>query len=136
MRTIANWLTVLAAGLAAFGPAVAGAQAYPAKPVRVIVPFPPGGGNDIVGRIVAQRLHEALRETVVVDNRGGAGGTIGTDIVAKAPADGHTMLINNISLAVNATLFARNAAIVSNDWFWSAQSAKSSGVTCERNPFG
>ena len=69
------------------------------------MPFPPGGGNDIVGRIVAQRLADALGQSVVVDNRGGAGGTIGTDLTAKAPADGHTMLINNISLAVNATLF-------------------------------
>lgn len=81
------------------------AQGYPARPIRFIVPFPPGGGNDIVGRIVAQRLNEALGVAVVVDNRGGAGGTIGTDIVSKAPPDGHTLLINNISLAVNATLF-------------------------------
>ena len=87
-------------------PAVA-AQSYPARPVRFIVPFPPGGGNDIVGRIVAQRLNEALGVAVVVDNRGGAGGTIGTDIVSKAPPDGHTLLINNISLAVNATLFQK-----------------------------
>jgi tripartite-type tricarboxylate transporter receptor subunit TctC len=71
------------------------------------VPFPPGGGNDIVGRIVAQRLNEALGVPVVIDNRGGAGGTIGTDIVSKAPPDGHTLLINNISLAVNATLFEK-----------------------------
>ena len=80
---------------------------YPARPIRFIVPFPPGGGNDIVGRIVAQKLAEALGQSVVVDNRGGAGGTVGTDITAKAPADGHTMLINNISLAVNATLFPK-----------------------------
>lgn len=80
------------------------AQTYPTRPIRFIVPFPPGGGNDIVGRIVAQKLAEGLNQTVVVDNRGGAGGTIGTDMTAKAPADGHTMLVNNISLAVNATL--------------------------------
>lgn len=84
-----------------------GAQAYPSRPIRFIVPFPPGGGNDIVGRIVAQRLNEAFGLPVVVDNRGGAGGTIGTDITSKAPPDGHTMLVNNISLAVNATLFSR-----------------------------
>jgi len=86
--------------------AEAGAR-YPVKPIRFIVPFPPGGGNDIVGRIVAQKLAEALGQSVVVDNRGGAGGTVGTDITAKSPADGHTMLINNISLAVNATLFPK-----------------------------
>lgn len=86
-------------------PVPAGAQNYPSRPVRFIVPFPPGGGNDIVGRIVAQKLNDALGVPVIVDNRGGAGGTIGTDITSKAPPDGHTMLVNNISLAVNATLY-------------------------------
>lgn len=85
----------------------AAAQSYPSRPVRFIVPFPPGGGNDIVGRIVAQRLSEALGVPVIVDNRGGAGGTIGTDITSKAPPDGHTLLVNNISLAVNATLIPK-----------------------------
>jgi tripartite-type tricarboxylate transporter receptor subunit TctC len=82
-------------------------QPYPSRPIRFIVPFPPGGGNDIVGRIVALRLAEGLGQQVVVDNRGGAGGTIGTDLAAKAPADGHTLLINNISLAVNHTLMPK-----------------------------
>ncbi len=81
--------------------------AYPAKPFRLIVPFPPGGGNDIVGRIVAQRLGESFGQQVIVDNRGGAGGTLGTDLAARAAPDGYTMLINNISLAVNATLHPR-----------------------------
>lgn len=87
-------------------PAVA-AQSYPNRPIRFIVPFPPGGGNDIVGRIVAQKLSESLGVAVVVDNRGGAGGTIGTDVTSKASPDGHTILINNVSLAVNATLFEK-----------------------------
>ncbi len=81
--------------------------AYPARPIRFIVPFPPGGGNDIVGRIVAVKLGEGLGQQVVVDNRGGAGGTLGTDTTAKAAPDGHTLLINNISLAVNHTLIPR-----------------------------
>jgi tripartite-type tricarboxylate transporter receptor subunit TctC len=85
----------------------AGAQAYPSKPIRFIVPFAPGGGNDILGRVVAQKLNEAFGTPVVIDNRGGAGGTIGTDIAAKSPADGYTMLINNVSLAVNVTLYSR-----------------------------
>ncbi len=84
--------------------AAADAQPYPQRPIRFIVPFPPGGGNDIVGRIIAHKLAEGLGQNVVVDNRGGAGGTLGTNLVAKAPADGYTMLVNNISLAVNATL--------------------------------
>ena len=87
--------------------AAAHAQPYPSKPIRFIVPFPPGGGNDIVGRLVAIKLAEGLNQSVVVDNRGGAGGTIGTDMTAKAPADGYTVLINNISLAVNATLIPK-----------------------------
>jgi tripartite-type tricarboxylate transporter receptor subunit TctC len=92
---------------AAFAPNAIAAESYPSRPIRFIVPFPPGGGNDIVGRIVAARLGEGLGQQVVVDNRGGAGGTIGTDMTAKAPPDGHTMLVNNISLAVNQTLFKK-----------------------------
>ncbi len=88
------------------GPAQA-AESYPNRPIRFVVPFPPGGGNDIVGRIVATQLAERLGQQVVVDNRGGAGGTIGTQITANAPADGHTMLVNNISLAVNHTLIKK-----------------------------
>jgi tripartite-type tricarboxylate transporter receptor subunit TctC len=107
MSCIRNF-ALAACGLALAAPAVSVfAQTYPDRPIRFIVPFPPGGGNDIVGRIVAQKLAEGLKQTVVVDNRGGAGGTIGTDMTAKAPADGHTMLVNNISLAVNATLIPK-----------------------------
>lgn len=101
LAAMKRWL-VLVLGLALC--AAAQAQSYPDRQIRFIVPFPPGGGNDIVGRIIAQKLAERLKQTVVVDNRGGAGGTLGTEILAKAPADGYTMLINNISLAVNATL--------------------------------
>lgn len=102
----ARRLAAAAFGLFAIAcaPLSALAQPYPARPIRFIVPFPPGGGNDIVGRIVAQPLAERLGVAVVVDNRGGAGGTIGTDIAAKSVPDGHTLLVNNISLAVNATL--------------------------------
>jgi tripartite-type tricarboxylate transporter receptor subunit TctC len=90
---------------AALAPAqAAAAEAYPTRPIRFIVPFPPGGGNDIVARIVAAKLTEGLGQQVVVDNRGGAGGTLGTDLTAKAPRDGYTLLVNNISLAVNHTL--------------------------------
>ncbi len=67
------------------------AQAWPAKPIRMIVPFPPGGGTDLVGRAVANRLSEGTGQPVVVDNRGGAGGVIGSDIVAKSAPDGYTL---------------------------------------------
>ena len=88
-------------------PSFAGAQAYPNKTIRFIVPFAPGGGNDILGRVVALKLNEAFRVPVVVDNRPGAGGTLGTDLTVKAQPDGYTILINNLSVAVNVTLYSK-----------------------------
>ena len=83
------------------------AQDYPTRPIRLVVPFAPGGGSDIAARILAEGLTQALGQTVVTDNRGGAGSTIGTDIVAKAPADGYTLLLGNISLAFNPALYKK-----------------------------
>jgi tripartite-type tricarboxylate transporter receptor subunit TctC len=76
---------------------VALAQNYPSKPVRFIVPFPPGGGNDTIARLVAQKLSSALGQQVVVDNRPGAGGTIGAEAAARAPADGHAMFLAGVA---------------------------------------
>ena len=90
------------------GSASAGAQGFPDKPVRVIVPFAPGGSTDIVARITAQKLSERLKTQVVIDNRGGGGGNIGSDLVAKAPPDGHTLLIGTVgSLTINPSLYRR-----------------------------
>jgi tripartite-type tricarboxylate transporter receptor subunit TctC len=94
---------IAAVVLALSGAAVA--QDYPNRPVRLVVPFPPGGINDIVARVVAQHLGERLGKQVVVDNRGGAGGVVGSEIVANAPKDGHTLLIVSLASAVNPWLY-------------------------------
>src|SRR5690242_17267759 len=83
------------------------AQTYPAKSIRIVVPFPPGAFNDTLGRTISQKFTEGNFAQSVVDNRPGAGSTIGTDIVAKSPADGYTLLIVAVPFAVNATLYAK-----------------------------
>jgi tripartite-type tricarboxylate transporter receptor subunit TctC len=89
----------------ALGPELAAAQSYPTKPVRLIIPFPPGGSNDIVGRLIAAHLSERLGKQVIVDNRAGAGGVVGTELAAKSPADGYTLLIVSAAHAINASLY-------------------------------
>jgi tripartite-type tricarboxylate transporter receptor subunit TctC len=93
-----------AAFLVAFT-ATAAAQDYPTKPVRLIIPFPPGGSNDVVGRMIATQLSEKLGKQVVVDNRAGAGGVIGTEVAANSPNDGYTLLIISIAHTVNPWLY-------------------------------
>ena len=89
--------------LVAMTPAALAQADYPNKPIRLIVPFPAGGSTDIVGRVVAQKLSERLGQNVIVDNRGGAGGTIGTDVAAKAAPDGYTLTIGTTSTHAVAT---------------------------------
>ncbi len=96
---------ILVAALIASIPAARAQSSYPERPIRMIVPFAAGGGSDISARLLADGISPALGQIVVIDNRGGAGSTLGTDIASKATPDGYTLLLGNISLAFNAALY-------------------------------
>ena len=87
---------------------VVAAQEYPTKPIRMIIPFPPGGGSDVAGRVVAAALSERLGKQVIVDNRAGAGGVIGSELAANAPKDGYTLLMVSLAHTVNPWLYDLN----------------------------
>ena len=91
------------------GLAPAQAQSYPAKPVRIVVGFPPGGATDVVARTISQKLGEALGQSVIVDNRAGAASNIAAELVAQAPKDGHTLLMGTVSTSINPSLYLRLA---------------------------
>ena len=98
-------------------PALVQAQAFPSKPVRMIVAFPPGGGTDIVARVISPKLGDEFRQQVIVDNRGGADGIIGTELAAKAPPDGHTMFLGTAgNLAINQTLYSKVPFDIARDF--------------------
>jgi tripartite-type tricarboxylate transporter receptor subunit TctC len=94
--------TIVVGAVSVLLAANAAAQPYPSKPIRLMVPFPPGGSTDIVARIVAQKLGTQLGQPIVIENRGGAGGTLGTAVVAKAPADGYNLVVGTTSTHVVA----------------------------------
>ncbi len=100
-----RYFAAMAAVAAAIAPAAA--QNYPVKPVRIVIPWPTGGANDVVGRIVFQKMSEQLGQQFVIDNRGGASGTIGADHVAKSPADGYTLMVHSAAHVTNPHLFKK-----------------------------
>jgi tripartite-type tricarboxylate transporter receptor subunit TctC len=102
IRSVGLGLTLLAIGFGA-----AWAQTYPAKPVRVVIVFPAGGGTDIVGRAIFQKVGEQMNHQFVIDNRGGAGGTIGAAFVAKSPPDGYTVMVYSATFVANAHLYKK-----------------------------
>jgi len=105
-KPIALLLACAALLLALMAPSAA--QDYPTRPIRMIIPFPPGGGSDVTGRVVAQALGERLGKQIIVDNRPGAGGVIGSEIAANAPKDGYTLLMVSLAHTVNPWLYDLN----------------------------
>ena len=117
---IVSWLL-----LSVLGAFHASAQTYPAKPIRIIVSYPAGGANDIVARSVGQKLNELLGASIVVDNRSGAGGTIGADVAAKAPADGYTLLMAAGAHTLAPSLYIKLPYDIARDFAPISISAKS-----------
>lgn len=124
-------------------PALAAGQDFPNKTIRLIVPFPPGGPNDIIARVVGQRMSEILKQPIVIDNRSGQGGVVGTDVVAKAAPDGYTIAIasagalaispsmekvpsTNLSQSRAAEVAPRNFALAVQRWRWSHERHRTS----------
>jgi tripartite-type tricarboxylate transporter receptor subunit TctC len=101
-------LLIKTAGILVALTTAAAAQQYPTKPIRLIIPFPPGGSNDVVGRLIGTELGKRLGQQVIIDNRSGAGGVIGTELASHAPKDGYTLLIVSIAHAVNPWLYDLN----------------------------
>lgn len=105
MRIFSRLATAVAAMVLTCG--VAAAQTYPDKPIKIVVPFAPGGGVDSLARIIAHKLQEQMKHTVIVENRAGAGGNLGTDFVAKAPPDGYTMLLTTNGHAISPAIYKK-----------------------------
>lgn len=103
-NAIRRFAVITAALMCASG---AQAQTFPSKSIRLVVPFAPGAGTDAISRILAQKIGDSIGQQIVVDNRPGAGGTIGTEVVAKAPADGYTLLFSPASHAINLSIFPK-----------------------------
>jgi len=106
---------LVAAALAAVGGAAQAQDSWPSKPITLIVPFPPGGPTDMVARVLAQQVGQQLGQSVIVDNRPGANGNIGNGLVAKAPADGYTVLYNTSSIALSPSLYKKLSYDVAKD---------------------
>ena len=107
ISTFATFAAALAAMLLVPAAAQAQASTYPDRPIRFLVPYPPGGGTDVIARIVQERFQVALGQPIVIENKGGAGGSVGTDVVAKAAPDGYTVLFTLSSHTINPAIFPK-----------------------------
>jgi tripartite-type tricarboxylate transporter receptor subunit TctC len=122
--------TPFIAALAVFCSVHAFAQDYPTRPIRIIVPFTPGGGTDLIARLMAQRFYEAFGQVATVENRAGASGNIGAEAVVRSPPDGYTLLMSTASLAVNVTLYPKMPFDVRKDLVAMTQVASAPIVLC------
>jgi tripartite-type tricarboxylate transporter receptor subunit TctC len=105
VKTLKTLAAGLCLGVALLSPTLTLAQDFPNKPIRLIVPFPPGGPNDIIARVVSKRMGEILKQNIIIDNRGGQGGVLGTDVVAKAAPDGYTIALTSAgALAISPSM--------------------------------
>ena len=104
---VQGWSAVIAMALFVFNPLGAFAQAYPAKTIRLIFPFPPGGPTDLLGRAIAQKVSDQVGQQVVADNRPGAGGNLGLELAAKAPPDGYTIVLSSPLVAISPSLYSK-----------------------------
>ncbi len=112
MRTVTlSFLLVISLACSGVPAQELAAKEWPAKPIRFIVPYPPGGGTDIIARILQAPLADALRQQIVIENKGGAGGAVGTEMAAKAPADGYTFLFTLSSHTINPLLYRLSYAV-------------------------
>jgi tripartite-type tricarboxylate transporter receptor subunit TctC len=100
-----DFITLVGGAVMLLHATAATAESFPTRPIRLVVPYPAGGGTDIVGRILGQKLHERLGQPIVIDNRGGAGGTIGTALAAKSAPDGYTLLLVPTSHVINPSIY-------------------------------
>ena len=114
MKIVARLVLICAGALLV--PCHAAAQAYPSKPVRMIIPFPPGGPTDLMGRLAADRLSKGLGVQVIPDNRGGAGGNIGTELCAKSPPDGYTVCMMTVAQTISPAIYRKLGYDLSKDF--------------------
>jgi len=121
-------MTVTILALAIYFPSTAVAQAYPDKPVRVVVVFPPGGSNDVVARIVFQKMSEIMGQQFVIENRGGAAGTIGSEVVASSAADGYTIMVQSATHVANPHLYKKLSYDVLKDFIGVTTLARQVGM--------
>jgi tripartite-type tricarboxylate transporter receptor subunit TctC len=123
-----DWARAACVAAALLLPAIGYAQSYPTKPVRVIIVFPPGGSNDVVGRIVFERVSHLAGQQFVIDNRGGASGVIGSEVVAKSPPDGYTVMVQSTTHVANAHLYKKLPYDVLNDFISVTPMARQVGM--------